>query len=405
MTFPVTITFSSKNRQEGFEFFAACTMGNAAAVMEMAFEEIKKQINSYFNCLLTIEKDATETVATKLTPFMAACLSGNISLVDFFCNVEKSRLEINKSNLKKSFYYACEIGNEKMVKLLINSCAEFFSPYTFSQRVLRLVDPTTESNNDNPLAIACRYNHIEVVRILVNHQKYDVNFKRPYRSPLEMACLHSSDEIFELLLTRDDIDVNVRNSTFMGSPFCYLIKKANFDNRDDTHTVRLKGLLCYIIKKEGLFAPFIQNDLEDLIKLLDKTCRPAISENNFCLKWLGNRGLAEEDTIVPIKTFLEVVDRAQEEAKRAVVRDYSAQLFALVVFLSDGLLCKKTNKKKPGLVRFFSMAERLPLDLQMVLCNKAASLNSGNIPIGDNIRTIESEPAFKELATHYRNSH
>jgi len=71
---------------------------------------------------------------------------------------------------------------------------------------------------------------------------------------------------------------------------------------------------------------------------------------------------------------------------------FIAEVFSLVVFVSDGFFAlKKARKRYAKAVRFFAMAKVLPMELQMVLCNRVfASLN-------DLVLTKDSEPAFRKL--------
>jgi len=52
--------------------------------------------------------------------------------------------------------------------------------------------------------------------------------------------------------------------------------------------------------------------------------------------------------------------------KPGLLDDMAAEMFALVVFVSDGLL--QVNDTTTPAARFFSIAAQLPLELQMVLC-------------------------------------
>ena len=69
----------------------------------------------------------------------------------------------------------------------------------------------------------------------------------------------------------------------------------------------------------------------------------------------------------------------------------AAEIFALVVFVSDGLLQVDDTTPAPA-ARFFNIARRLPLELQMVLCFRQVGSDKETIPAKD------SEVAFKELA-------
>ena len=70
----------------------------------------------------------------------------------------------------------------------------------------------------------------------------------------------------------------------------------------------------------------------------------------------------------------------------------AAERFALVVFVSDGLLQINDTKTTTPAARFFSIARRLPLELQMMLCFRQVGSDKEIIPGKD------SEMAFKELA-------
>jgi len=69
----------------------------------------------------------------------------------------------------------------------------------------------------------------------------------------------------------------------------------------------------------------------------------------------------------------------------------AAEVFALVVFVSDGLLQIKDTTPSSA-ARFIGIAKRLPLELQMVLCFRQVGSDKEIIPGKD------SEAAFKSLA-------
>jgi len=69
----------------------------------------------------------------------------------------------------------------------------------------------------------------------------------------------------------------------------------------------------------------------------------------------------------------------------------AAGVFALLVFVSDGLLQINDTTPSPA-ARYFNIAAQLPLELQMVLCFR--QVRSGK----EIIQGRESEVAFKDLA-------
>ena len=72
--------------------------------------------------------------------------------------------------------------------------------------------------------------------------------------------------------------------------------------------------------------------------------------------------------------------------------DLAAEMFALVVFVSDRLLQINDATTPSATARFFSIARTLPLELQVVLCHRLVGSAKEIIPSKD------SEVAFKELA-------
>jgi len=72
--------------------------------------------------------------------------------------------------------------------------------------------------------------------------------------------------------------------------------------------------------------------------------------------------------------------------------DLAAEMFALVVFVSDGLLKVNITATPSPAARFFTIARRLPLELQMLLCFRQVG-SAKEIIFGK-----DSEVAFKELA-------
>jgi len=70
----------------------------------------------------------------------------------------------------------------------------------------------------------------------------------------------------------------------------------------------------------------------------------------------------------------------------------AAEMFALVVLVSDGILQIKDTTTPSPAARFFSIARQLPLELQMVICYRMVGSGKEIIP------GKENEVAFKEVA-------
>ena len=82
--------------------------------------------------------------------------------------------------------------------------------------------------------------------------------------------------------------------------------------------------------------------------------------------------------------------------KLGVLAALAAEVFALTVFLCDDLLqlnpALVTTTAATDAARFFTIASKLPIELQMVLCRRAVG------SMMQNILRKDSEAAFKSLA-------
>jgi len=117
--------------------------------------------------------------------------------------------------------------------------------------------------------------------------------------------------------------------------------------------------------------------------------------------WVAKRppgiGVNHQEKKAKLAILLERFKENTDETKHAVrvelgwYDNVAAEVFALVVFVSDGLLQTKDTTTSPT-ARFFNIARRLPLELQMVLCFRLVG-SCKEIVLGN-----DSEVAFKSLA-------
>jgi len=94
-----------------------------------------------------------------------------------------------------------------------------------------------------------------------------------------------------------------------------------------------------------------------------------------------------------LEKFLENSTQTRHELRieLGVVDELAADIFSLTIFLCDDILQLK-KYCDGGASRFFATAKRLPLELQMILCRRAAKSSR------DRILSKDSEPAFRRLA-------
>ena len=164
--------------------------------------------------------------------------------------------------------------------------------------------------------------------------------------------------------------------------------------------------------------PRVNVDME-----VDQFGRMPLSELRYigdlpCLKWLmalrGSqlnwelKGDDEQSSIGAVREkghfeVFEFVQRFRRDPSRVsheirqdlkLPKALAASLFAILVFLGEELLQLKAEEAKNDLpsARFFLIAQRLPMELQMILCNHVYQSSK------ETILTVDSEPAFRSLA-------
>jgi len=212
---------------------------------------------------------------------------------------------------------------------------------------------------------------------------------------LHFACREDSrSAVIPLLLAHPDIDVNVKNIVgetpfyyACGYPSCVreMLKdtRVKVNEPDFAGRTPLRWAAC--------------NGRLDIVKWWIVSGREID---------LGKPGGERTDAIGGAKKYgktevVSLLERFKSDAvqtKRAIrvelgwYDEAAAEMFALVVFVSDGLMQINDDTTPSPAARFFSIARRLPLELQMMLCFR--QVGSGK----EIISGKESELAFKELA-------
>ena len=229
--------------------------------------------------------------------------------------------------------------------------------------------------------------------ILRDNPTLDVNWRNPEENQstaLRQACADGQDPIAAILLAHPDIDVNLKNRD--GYTPLY---SATYCGR--TACVRL-------LLKDPRVMPNEPNALGFL-----PVHRAVFYRHDDIIKWwiasgremdLGEPRRYDDVLEVSTRNYIKaLMERFREnplETRHAVrlelglVAELAAELFALVVFVSDGLLQVKDTAAPAA--RFFKIAQRFPLELQMVLCCRVMRSAKELIPSED------SEVAFKHLA-------
>jgi len=215
---------------------------------------------------------------------------------------------------------------------------------------------------------------------------------------LHYACLDSDrSAVIPLLLAHPGIDVNVKtkcgDSPFILAclyGFTSCVRELLKDSRVKVNETLNGG------RTPLWYAAY--NDHLDVIKWWIVSGREMDLGTPGDVYMTDAIGAAKEEGYSEVVTLLErfkenpVKTRHAMRVELGLLDDLAADLFALVVFVSDGLLqINETSTPSPA-ARYFSIAAQLPLELQMVLCYRV--MGSAKEIIAGKL----SEVAFKSLA-------
>ena len=258
---------------------------------------------------------------------------------------------------------------------------------------------------EKQLFVAAQDNEVEKVKqLLLAHPEVDINWENPghfgrYTS-LQVACAKGNFEVLPHLLARSDLDVNKRNSWEGTSLLLACLKgrkeavvgmlqdwRVNVNLADYAGCTPLWwACQCdHLEIVKWLLASGRELDLERKGRFYGREMTPLeVARTN------NKREMAE---LLSNFASDKVQTRLMVRLELKLHHVLAAELFALVVFLSDGyfVLSDEVVASSAG-TRFFAMVRRLPMELQMVLCNRAYSLHK------DIVTTKDSNPAFQRLA-------
>jgi len=281
-----------------------------------------------------------------------------------------------------------------------------------------------EDRLDTPLHRACRFGRTEIVRELVRDPRVDVNKgNKGGASPLYIACQESHPEIVQVLLRDRRVDVNKPSETG-ATPFLISCENGESDAvvallghpLVDVNQIEMEGCSpLWMAAHHGrlLVAQHVLASGRRIVTQARAGGEPQMSWAGKTAAEVGRvqawrkkfRTESEEDfsrrvRCGPLIGLLVDSFEKDPEGVRMILRNlpgvrdpFIGKLFALVVFFSDNfLLCPVSGDAR----RFFKLAARLPLDLQMLLCNRAYRSPR------DIVLSRYSEAGFRWLAAPFR---
>jgi len=245
------------------------------------------------------------------------------------------------------------------------------------------VDPDKADNEGfTAFHVACENGHKEVVSLLLADPRIDPKkANNEGLTPFHVACQNGHKEVVSLLLADTRIDPN-KPKKDQSTPLLYASQNG--------HLVVVQHLLA-----SG--------------KEIDTKMRPAFNNKTAAEQGraMGTTDMDDDETEEAYERSktngplcADLIDEYERDPvavrhrlrRQPGLREYFiGHLFALVVFHSDSFVVINERPAHPDSISFFRICARLPLEIQMIICNRVFGCPKDIIPLRD------SEPGFKLL--------
>jgi len=214
------------------------------------------------------------------------------------------------------------------------------------------------------LHVACYENRRSaVIPLLLAHPDIEVNLRDMHGwTPFLGACANAATSCVREMLTDSRVKVNEPDNDGY-TPLCHAAANG-----------RLDIIKWWLVSERGMYLGEPGDQKSDAIGAAKRFGRPEVV--TLLERFKENPGLA----------------RHQVRAELGLLDELAAEMFALVVFVSDELLQINDTTTPSPAARFFKIAAQLPLELQMVLCFRQVG------SVKEIITGKDSEVAFKSLA-------
>jgi ankyrin repeat protein len=373
--------------------------------------------------------DPNQPTKHRETPFYVACREGHVEIVQRL--LSDPRIKINEVSTfgESPFLVACQKGKTEVVKLLLKdprvdiARATEFGTSPFSKacgekhtdivKLLLEEDPERigdinrpNKSEETPFWVACQQGNTEVVRILLKDRRIDVS--KPNKdnvTPFSKACEKGHFEIVRLLLQNSNVDVNFPNKT-QATPFFIACQTGNIEIAKmllQSHRVRVnqpneEGQTPLWIACDSSRSVQVVRWIFALASHVDTQARMVASNKKGSDKTAAE--WAKENNLSQAAEFIEQYEKDPIGYPRHLRNTLGvfgdiAEIFALIVLFSDQYF--KTKIDAPDLLeseqakKFFLIAQKLPIELQMVLCNRAGGVARNLIP------AVQTDKALKDV--------
>ena len=218
-----------------------------------------------------------------------------------------------------------------------------------------------ESSGWTPLQRACAFGRDSIVAILLAHPDIDTNSKDESRkTPFYQACFHGHTSCVRLLLKDPRVNVNQRES----GEYTPLFWAAYAGHIDTIKAWIASG------REMDLGNPEIQGtDAIGVAKREGKT-----------------------EVLALLVKFRENPEETRHEIRMVVswYNESAAGMFALVVFLCDGLVRVRITHQDANILKFLWIVRRLPMEIQMIICQNSVGSTKESIPAANRERAFIS---------------
>jgi len=313
------------------------------------------------------------------------------------------RIDPNKASNEgvTPFFMVCQKGHKEVVSLLLADPR---------------IDPNKPQNEGaTPFLITCGKSHKEVVSLLLADPRFDPNkAKNEGTTPFFIACQDGHKEVVSLLLADPTIDPNKPRDDG-ATPFCYACQNGhkvvsllladpridpNMPINDQCTPLWFASCYGHLVVVQQLLASGREIDTRKRSTFNNRTAAEQGRAMGTANKGDDETEEAYERSNTNGSLCANVIDEYERNpvAVRHRLRrqpglreSFIAGLFALVVFHSDSFVVINERLAHPDTKRFVRICARLPLEVQMIICNRAFGSPK------DIILSRDSEPCFQLL--------
>lgn len=167
-------------------------------------------------------QDFSYYTPTTMTALSNACSKGNLDIVKYL--IEEREVDYNQAKLigQIPLNLACKNGQEEIAFYLfglpkIIKTGQSLVLATDSNHINIIKKILSYNENEFPfvdfgleaLCIACRKGLVDIVELLVNSDKVELNPKSDKMGPLHFACLYGYPDIVRILINNPKVDINL----------------------------------------------------------------------------------------------------------------------------------------------------------------------------------------------------